>query len=291
MAAEPYRVDAYEDAEYRRQTLRHGQVEVNFDESVSLWSLLVLYVRASLVSWVFYIVVLVFWALLQIGNPGGTNFGLLIVGSLASLAVFFVVLLGSKVTEPIGEWKSVLEGRAAAETSAYARICDVLMRRAIPAQPDVRRFRLARGGTNSRLTVRDGSYVAYVSVFPYGTTLYLGWTMWRVRSGAALIWVFVKDMFKNAAGQGGLVNQMLRTERARAMREAVHAAVREGVDVAVRDVEVSLIDVLGFEPPVESLPTQATNGRAVPGAHAAGAAAAAAQQPAMPPMPPAPNGR
>ena len=91
-----------------------------------------------------------------------------------------------------------------------------------------------------------------MSVFGYGTSLYVGWMMWRSRRGATLIATFIKDLFGSPLRRAGMVSQMLRTEKVRAMREAVHMAVREGVDVAVAGLEVSILQTFGQELPIEA---------------------------------------
>ena len=96
---------------------------------------------------------------------------------------------------------------------------------------------LAAEAVNNRLVITERTYVAYVSVFGFGTSLYVGWMMWRSRRGATLIGQFLKDLIGGILGRSGIINQMLRTEKVRAMREAVHSAVREGVDAAVAGIE------------------------------------------------------
>lgn len=110
---------------------------------------------------------------------------------------------------------------------------------------------------HNRLVVTSGRYVAYVTVFAFGTSLYVGWTMWRSRSGAVVIGHFVKDIVASMLNRAGSLNQMLRTDRPRAMREAVHSAAREGVEIAIRGIEVPLAWTFGQEPPVQSAPTPA----------------------------------
>ncbi|WP_149826066.1 hypothetical protein [Streptomyces tailanensis] len=110
---------------------------------------------------------------------------------------------------------------------------------------------------HNRLVVTSGRYVAYVTVFAYGTSLYVGWTMWRSRSGAVVIGHFVKDIVASILNRSDSLNQMLRTDRPRAMREAVHSAAREGVEIAIQGIEVPLTSAFGQEPPIQSAPVPA----------------------------------
>jgi hypothetical protein len=77
--------------------------------------------------------------------------------------------------------------------------------------------------------------------------------MWRSRRGAILIGHFIKDLFGGMLGRTGSLNQMLRTEWVRAMREAVHATVREGAEVAMQGVVVPMAATFGQEVPVQDL--------------------------------------
>jgi len=67
----------------------------------------------------------------------------------------------------------------------------------------------------NRLILVEGQYRVYVSVFPFGTSLYLGWIMYRHRGGAELIGRFVVDLFASLSGRLDDIGRMLRTERPR----------------------------------------------------------------------------
>ena len=172
------------------------------------------------------------------------------------MIVFWLVMLLYIVDEPISEWKVLLEDKAEASTSAYATIYKTLTHRRIPLRVAAVRVRsdlLLTEAVNSRLEIRERSYTMYVSVFPYGTSLYVGWTMWRRRRGYLLIGHFLKDLVGGLIGRSGSINQALRTETIRAMREAAHAAVREGVEAAVSGIDVPLAATFGQNLPVQDL--------------------------------------
>jgi hypothetical protein len=91
-----------------------------------------------------------------------------------------------------------------------------------------------------------------VSVFGYGTSLYLGWMMWRSRRGYLLIGKYLADLVNGMLGRIDPETVILRTERPRAMREAVHAACREGLYVAIQEQNVPV--AFGFPhglPPID----------------------------------------
>jgi hypothetical protein len=254
------------DLAYRMQSLRHTPVEIALDESVPVWSLIRLWLWAAVPAFIIwaafaFLALLVFVAsepsLFSATTPGD---GLLSVGSLLSFIVFWVVLLAARIDEPIAEWKTLLEDRWQDADSGYAAIYGTLRRRGIPVEAHAVRVRsdlLPPEVVNNRLQITDRNYQIHVSVFAYGSSLYLGWTMWRSRRGATLIGHFLKDLVGGMFGRAGSINQMVRTERVRALREAVHAAVREGAEVAAQGLVVPMAATFGAEVPVRDLRAQA----------------------------------
>jgi hypothetical protein len=212
------------DSVYLQKTLRHEPMELALDDSVSLRTLGIMLVRAWL-AWVFIFVVFVIFGAIEAAHGGGPT--LLYVGFVLSVVVFWVVLLASKVTEPIGEWRTLLADRAGQSEPYYRMITAVLERRELPITPQLRSIQLNTRGRPVKHTIvlSENEYQAYVTVFPYGTSLYVGWQMWRRRSGAQL----VKRALIDRVTAANLVTAMLRTDRARAVREAVHLACREAV--------------------------------------------------------------
>ena len=265
-----------EDIAYRTQTLKFTGMELALDESVSFMTLFRLWLYAAVAGGLVYLAVFLLALLSLLGSASSDSSnlsmsqGLFGFGSVLGFIVFWAVLLLIKIQEPVAEWKVLIEGKAAAAESSYAAIYQSLARRRIPVGVSARRIRsdLVAESVNNRLIITERSYVAYVSVFAFGTSLYVGWTMWRDRRGFALIGQFLKDLVGAMLGRTGIINQMLRTERVRAMREAVHSAVREGVDAAVEDIEVPLAATFGYDIPVESLSATAADAAVVPvGAH------------------------
>jgi hypothetical protein len=221
--------------------LRYNQIELGFDETVGWRVLLGLWLRAAFAS------VLVFAAFAILTFITGfasasLSIILLVLGCIIGFAVYWIVLLLSKLPEPIAEWRVLLPDRGDKADSVYSHISGTLRERQSPIGWRVRRIRIGFGQHNisNRLVMQDGTYTAYVSVFRYGTSLYLGWMMWRRRRGSTLIKQFVVDLIEGMAGQRDLERLMMRTERPRAMREAIHAACREGVYAAAEGRDVPL---------------------------------------------------
>ncbi|GLW29047.1 hypothetical protein Areg01_19870 [Actinoplanes regularis] len=271
---------ADEDIAYRTQNLRFTRMETALDESVPFRAMFQLWLYAVLASMLVYAVffVLSIFTLLGSASAGTGAFsifsGLFGFGTVVAVGVFWAVLLFVKIQEPVAEWKTLIEGKANAAESSYAAIYRSLARRRIPVGVSARRIRsdVMAEAVNNRLIITERSYVAYVSVFAFGTSLYVGWTMWRDRRGYSLIGQFLKDLLGKMLGRTGIINQMLRTERVRATREAVHSAVREGVDAAVEDLQLPITTTFGYDIPIESMSATAAVPAMPPGgpAHRAG---------------------
>ncbi|MBB4893931.1 hypothetical protein FHS39_002965 [Streptomyces olivoverticillatus] len=266
---------------YRNQTLKYQPVELSFDESVTLRTVFGHWCTAAFAATAVWLACGLF-GLLTNGfdfDAVGPSFT---VGGILGFIVFWLILLFASFTEPVSEWRTLLEDKAQASPSAYAAIYGALARRRIPVSAVPSRIRsdvLQPEAVSNRLVISSGRYVAYVSVFEYGTSLYLGWTMWRIRPGAVIIGTYLKDLLGGMLGRTGNVNQMLRTERPRAMREAVHSAVREGVEIAVQGVEVPIASTFGQDLPIVSAAGQGP------------AAAGPPNPPAPPAMPVVPPGQ
>ena len=218
------------DSVYLEKTLRHEPMELGLDDSVSLRTLAIILVRAY-VAWFIVLTILELIGGYEAAQGhGGT---LAALGFMVSIVVFWVVLLRSKVTEPIGEWRALLPNRAGDAESYFNMIRTVLARRQLPLRADEiqeRRIKLsnANGVVKHVIVIAENEYQAYVTVFGYGTSLYVGWQMWRRRSGAGLI----KRALVDRVTAANLAVAMLRTDRARAVREAVHLACREALYAA-----------------------------------------------------------
>src|ERR1700733_10966705 len=114
------------DSVYLQKTLRHEPMELGLDDSVSARTLALLGARAWL-AWFVVIIPLGFIGGAKAANGGSLS--LLWLAFLISIVVFWVVLLRSKVTEPIGEWRTLLADRAGQSESYYRMINAVLHRR------------------------------------------------------------------------------------------------------------------------------------------------------------------
>ena len=218
------------DSVYLEKTLRHEPMELGLDDSVSLRTLAIIIVRAYIAWFIILAVLELIGGVEAEQGHGGT---LAVLGFIVSIIVFWVVLLRAKVTEPIGEWRALLPDRAGDAENYFNMVRTVLGRRQLPLRANEiqeRRIKLANtnGVVKHVIVIEENEYQAYVTVFGYGTSLYVGWQMWRRRSGAGVI----KRALTDRVTAANLATAMLRTDRARAVREAVHLACREALYAA-----------------------------------------------------------
>ena len=273
------------DVLYHEKTLRFHRVETGFNESVRFRVLLGMWGYAALGTIAVDIVYAIFAIIISLAagglSAGGVDALLGGMFFLVTVVAFMVLFFFAPAVEPIAEWRTLLEAKSDASDSAYAAIFGSLKRRRIPVVPRPTRVRsdIVPDVVSNRLVITERTYIAYVTVFAYGTSLYVGWMMWRKRRGYHLVLTFWKDVLGRILLRTGLIEQMLRTESARAMREAVHSAVREGVNVAVEGIEVSIVSTFGHDIPVKG-------GAATPLPPAWGAP----PQPSAPPAPSIPSG-
>ncbi|MHC3474139.1 hypothetical protein ACYF6T_36320 [Streptomyces sp. 7R007] len=257
-------------AAYLDKTLRFRGIEEQLNESVGPGVVFALFARGLVLSVLVYLVGTVLGLFLFI--VGGTAaFGMWLFMTLVAIVVFWVVILFARLPEPIAEWRVLLAERHGRRDQAYLGVRRVLQARGFP---------LAVGEEQGRLVLRERTYVAYISVFTYGSSLYLGWMMWRSRRGYQLLGQFLGDLWLSLQAKNQIEHQILRSEGARAMREAVHLACREGLMVALEQSDPQ---------PYADPPPQVTGGYPGPPPQAPYTTGQFPSMPVQPP-PPGPNG-
>jgi hypothetical protein len=194
----------------------------------------------------------------------------LVSGPRLAIAVFFLLNLAVFVAQlllpariPVSEWMLLLDGKGGAAESAFAQIADAFRRRQSPAAPTVRRISFRGPGgvgafaagappVRNYLAVTYGHITGYISAFPFGNDLYVGWTLWWQQRPARSLWNLLRQTIAGALGRDVQFQLMLRADDAKALRELMHSAAREGIDVAARGLTVSLAGTVGANVPVES---------------------------------------
>jgi len=176
-------------------------------------------------------------------------------GALGSL--WLLILIGFAfvpVLASISEWKFMVDGKAAASTETFAHIAWVMNQRQTPIDKlDVRRVRLGRQVSRDYLYAGLRPFRAYVSCFPFGSDLYIGWTFWWRLSTVRWLMLIVQRLFQTVTLRGSEIHDVHRYDNAKALREAIHSATREGVDAATGAVAFKGSGTIGTEIPIETV--------------------------------------
>jgi hypothetical protein len=166
----------------------------------------------------------------------------------------------SHVVEPFGEWSTLLPDRALSAPAVYSSIQSTIRRSQLPAQVTAVRAVQDCGAFSvvaNRLVVVDEPFTINVFVYPYGTSLYMGWTMYRRRSGPAILQAALVE-FERSLRSRLEPERADSVEVAGALRDAVHAACLDGcmeaarniaapVDQHVASVSIHLVDERGAD--------------------------------------------
>jgi hypothetical protein len=164
-------------------------------------------------------------------NGGGVFIMLLAFAvDLALLLTFWLL----KIPFQLSEWKFSVDGKGAAAPMVFSHIADVLRDRHIPLDSlQVRQLNLPGvSGTRDYLELRGGLFYGYIGCFPYGQDLYVGWTFWVRISPLEYVWMSIKRTWETITNKSNDLYTSLRYDSARALRQSMHSAVREGIDVA-----------------------------------------------------------
>jgi hypothetical protein len=194
----------------------------------------------------------VFWgfsviALLVLFVLGMRSLGVLWL--LALVGFSFVPVLAS-----ISEWKFMVDGKGSVAPDTFAHIVWVMRQRETPVDKlDVRRVRLGHRASRDYLYAQLTPFRAYVSCFPFGHDLYIGWTFWWRLSTVRWWMLIFRRMFQALTLRGAEVHNVHRYDNAKALREAIHSATREGVDAASGTIGFKGGGTIGSDIPVETV--------------------------------------
>jgi hypothetical protein len=129
----------------------------------------------------------------------------------------------------IASWQVVVDDRAGASAQAIAQLRTEIDRRL--SAVNVSKSEVVRRGQWA-LRIRLRTFSCYVSIFPFGSDLFVGWAMleepnfWNVFGG------WVADLFRG----GTWFTRETRSYAPKALRDVVHHATREAVAAAAAGV-------------------------------------------------------
>jgi hypothetical protein len=168
-----------------------------------------------------------------------STFGAIIAGLLffAWWLVMGCVYWWVKLPGQLSEWKFSVDDRGEAAPVVFDHIAWALYRRNAPVDSvQLRRFKVMGQGTRDELEIRQGVFYALVSCLDNGSDLYIGWTFWIYMSPVRFWWTGLRRLLWELRFRGHAIYVNLQFDRAKAFRETLHSAVREGVDVAAGQV-------------------------------------------------------
>jgi hypothetical protein len=224
---------------YLGQRLLYDKVPEGSFDPLSNWRLITQFaVRAYLftVAWLAggAVAAIVLLVVALIGLGFGAAITLWLIGGVLVWLILVIAFLLLPQPVQLSEWKLSLDGKAAAAPMIFDHIAWALQRRQTPLDlVQVRRLRLAGGESRDYLEVQRSLFYGLICAFAYGHDLYVGWTFWlRIAPGRLLLMTLAR-LGQTMTHRGTDVYISLRYDYARAMREAIHNAAREGVEVAI----------------------------------------------------------
>jgi len=181
----------------------------------------------------------VFFLLLGIAGLGVTRtFSAWVIFDTLLSLVLWVLFWLIPVPALLSQWSLLVQHRASAAGAAFAYIDAAFRRHETPL--DLLQTRtLSPPGEGSReyLELRQGRFTGYISCFPHGNDLYVGWTYWIRMSPLRWFLMIIGRKIQEYTGRGSDLYQTLRFESARATVAAMHDAVLEGIDSATAELD------------------------------------------------------
>ena len=168
----------------------------------------------------------VLWLL---GRMIGANFNSLI-GIVFIVAFFAYFLLPIPVS--LSEWKTLIEGKGTLAPEVFNHVAHSLKRREAPVTVTIKPLSQPGHPQRDYLRVQHGILSGYVTCFPYGSDLYLGWTLWWRFSPLHYLLMMAGRRWQVVTGRGTELHLLYRYDVAKAMRESMHVAAGEAVAAA-----------------------------------------------------------
>jgi len=172
---------------------------------------------------------LLFFLLLGLSGIGmSAAMGLEII-SLKVVAVILVIPFWLiPVSALLGQWTVLVEGSRDTAKETFQRMSAAFSEHEVPVD-SVDVHTVLPSGEDARvyLELRRGRFRGFLSCFPHGRDLYLGWTFWLRMSPARLLLLILGRRLRNLGG-GGDIDQALAAESARALVAAMHSATLAG---------------------------------------------------------------
>ena len=151
---------------------------------------------------------------------------------------FLIAFLLIPIPVLVSEWKFLVDDKGAARPVVFEHVTYAFRRRNTPVDSiGVRRLSLPGGITRDYLEITRGVFSGYISCFEEGNDLYVGWTFWLRMPPYQWFLLRCERVWHEITQRANELYVTLRYESAKAMREAMHSAAREGIDVAAGQAE------------------------------------------------------
>ncbi|HEY9243274.1 MAG TPA: hypothetical protein VIP48_14905 [Streptosporangiaceae bacterium] len=134
----------------------------------------------------------------------------------------------------LGQWSVLVENSADASRPAFEHIATAFREHDAPLDSlAVRAVAPRHESARDYLELRRGRFSGFISCFPHGRDLYVGWTFFLRMSPARLVLLSAGRSAAHLARRGGDVRRALCSESARALVAAMHSATLAGIATAV----------------------------------------------------------
>jgi hypothetical protein len=154
----------------------------------------------------------------------------------------------------LSEWRYMIDGKAEVAKAAFEHIGWAFKRRETPVeQTRIQRLSLGRSASRDYLFVQEGVFRSYITCFAYGRDLFVGWTLWWRLSAARWYLILFQRYYQTFTLRGSELHTVLRYDSAKALREAVHGAAREGLDAASGLVAFAGAGTVGSDIAIEQI--------------------------------------
>ena len=153
----------------------------------------------------------------------------LALGALVLAVPFWLI----PVPVLLGQWTLLAEGMAGASPSVLAGIRAAFLAHEVPLD-SLQPLSLCPPGEVAReyLDLRRGRFRGYLSCFPHGRDLCIGWTFWLRMSPGRLIVMIIGRVARSMIGRADDIRQALALEATRALVAAMHSAALAGLAAA-----------------------------------------------------------
>ncbi len=148
----------------------------------------------------------------------------------AAWLVGFLLWTMRRAQDGVSGWQVVIDGRSGEARAARSHLSQELAHRLVGTKA---RRQLAQRGGQEMIRIQLGTYSCYVSVFPFGTDLFVGWIMTDEPSFWNVLGRWLSTVFRFR----GWFTRELRSYEAKALRDVVHNATREAVALAGRRLD------------------------------------------------------